>query len=90
MAGDDAVSEEVLPVQPELRRAVRDECVDLNERAGIEQDVETFTRGELAPCVLALDPHRSPTLVRLLAHPLEARNPFGVLRHVVWLPAVSG
>ena len=90
MAGDDPVSEEVLPIQAELRRAVRDERVNLNKRTRIQQEVEALARGELAPGVLALDPHRSPTLARLLAHPLEARNPFGVLRHVVWLPAVSG
>ena len=89
VAGDDAVAEEVLAIQPELRRAVGDECVELDERSGVEEEVEALARGELAPGVLALDPHRSPTLARLLAHPLEARNPFGVLRHVVWLPAVS-
>ena len=90
VAGDDAVAEEVLPVQPELRRAMRDERVELDERAGIQQEVEPLARGQLAPGMLALDPHRSPTQARLRAHPLEARDPLGVRRHVLWLPAVAG
>ena len=62
VAGDDAVAEEVLPVEAELRRAVGDERVELDERPGIEQQVEALARRQLAPGVLALDPHRSPAL----------------------------
>jgi hypothetical protein len=90
MPRDDPISEEVLAIQPELRRPVRDECVHLDKGPGIQQEIQSLARCELAPGVLAFDAYGSPTQARLLSHPLEARNPFSVLRHVVWLPAVSG
>ena len=82
VAGDDAVAEDALLVEPEVRRAVRDERVELDERARVEQQVEALARGQLAHRVLPLDAGRSPTLPRLRAHPLESRDPFRVLRHV--------
>ena len=42
-------------VEPELRRAMRDERVELDERARVEQQVEALARRQLAPGVLALD-----------------------------------
>ena len=62
VAGHHSVTEEVLPVHPELRRPVGHKGIQLDEGARIEQQVEPFPRRELAPRMLALDADRSPTL----------------------------
>ena len=59
-------------VEPELGRPVGDERVELDERSGIEQEVEPLAGRQLAPRVLALDPDRAATEQRLGAHLLEA------------------
>ena len=71
VAGDDAVAEEVLPVEAELGRAMGDEGVELDERARVEQQVEPLARRQLAPGVLPFDPDGSATEQRLRAHLLE-------------------
>ena len=53
VAGDDAVAGNDLLVHAEVAAAVRDELVDLLERAGIEQEVDALARGQLAGLVLA-------------------------------------
>ena len=81
MAGDDAVAEDVLLVEPELGRPMGDERVELDERAGIEQEVESLARGQLAPGVLSFDPDGSPAEQRLGAHPLEPAQSLFIRRH---------
>jgi len=81
MAGDHAVAEDVLLVEPEFRRAMRDESIQLNERSRIEQEIESFARRQLAPRVLALDPDGSPAEQRLGSHPIELGQPFFIRRH---------
>ena len=56
-AGDDAVAgNRRCLVHAEVAAAVRDELVDLLERAGIEQQIDPLARGELAAVVLLLQP----------------------------------
>src|SRR5690606_1576039 len=55
VAGDDAVAEDLLLLEAEARGAVRDEAVQLDEAALVEQEVEPLARGELAARVLRLD-----------------------------------
>ena len=69
-------------VEPELGRPVGDERVELDERPGIEQEVEALARGQLAEGVLPLDPDRSPTEQRLPAHLLQALEALFAGRHV--------
>jgi hypothetical protein len=52
LPGDDAVARDDLLIHPEVAAAVRDELVDLLERAGIEQQVDPLARGQLAGLVL--------------------------------------
>ena len=47
---------------------MRDECVDLGEAVLVEQQLEPLARRQLAARVLLLEPLRSPTLARLVAH----------------------
>jgi hypothetical protein len=70
--GHDAVPENELLVQAELRGTVRDERIQLDERPGVEQQVEALARRELAPGVLAIDAGRSPTEQGLGSHALES------------------
>ena len=79
--GHDAVAQDVLLVEPEVSRPVRDERVELDERARVEEQVESLARGQLAPRVLALDADRSPTELRLPAHPLQALEALFAGRH---------
>ena len=81
VSGDDAVAEEELLVEPELRRAVGDERVQLDERARVQEEVQSLARRELAPRVLSLDADRTAALQRLGPQLLESRDSFGVRRH---------
>ena len=56
VAGDDAVARDDLLLHPEIGAAMRDELVDLLERAGIEQPLDALARGELALLVLLAQP----------------------------------
>jgi hypothetical protein len=59
---------------------MRNEGVELDERVGIEQEVEAFARGQLAPTVLLLDSVFAAAEQRLGAHRLQSRNAFFVRR----------
>ena len=87
---DDAVAEEVLAIETELRRAVRDERIELHERARVEEQVEALPCRELAPRMLALHPHRASALQGLRTQTLEARDPLGVRWSRPGLPPVMG
>ena len=75
VSGDHAVAEEVLLVEPELRRPMGDECVELDKRTRVEEQVESLARGQLSPGMLPLDPDGAAAKQRLLAHlpqPIDA------------------
>ena len=78
VAGDDAVAEERFGRR---RVAVRDERVELDERSRVEQQVESFARGQLAGGVLLGDARGATALARRGAHLLEARESLRVGRH---------
>ena len=65
VAGHDAVARHELRLHPEVAAAVRDQLVGLAERAGIEEEVDPFARGQLAGVVL-------PPAARLAAARLRA------------------
>ena len=71
VAGDDAVAVELLLLEAEVGRPVRDEPVELDEAAFVEQEVEPLARGELALGVLRLDARGAAALLRLGAAALE-------------------
>ena len=54
-AGDDTVGERPVVLDAEAVRAVAGEHVELDERAGVEQQVDALAGGELAALVLAPD-----------------------------------
>ncbi len=56
VAGDHTVARDLLLLHAEVGAAMLDEHVPFFEGAGIEQEVETFARGELALGVLRLHP----------------------------------
>ena len=76
VAGDDAVAEDLLLLHPEVGAAVRHELVDLDEAAGIEEQLDALARGELARGVLALDAGGAAAEHRLLVHLLELLDLF--------------
>ena len=78
VSGDDAVAEEGFG---RGRVAVRDERVQLDERSRVEQQVETFARGQLAGGVLLGHTCDATALARRGAHLLEEREPLRVGRH---------
>jgi hypothetical protein len=55
MSGDDAVVQDPPFVELEILRAVRDDCVELDERAKVQEDVESFASRQLALLVLTVD-----------------------------------
>ena len=70
-AGDDAVAEKELLVEPERGGAVDREAVEFDERIRIDERVDAFAGGALAARVLAIDRLLPGRGERLLAHPLE-------------------
>jgi hypothetical protein len=69
VARHDAVAEDLLILHPEVRAAMRDEPVELDEAARVEQQVDSLARRELAGGVLLL--------ASVLAAPFQC---FGVAR----------
>jgi hypothetical protein len=58
-----------------------DKGVELDERSGVEEQIEPLARGQLPPLMLALDSNRAATEARFETHLLEARQPLFVRRH---------
>ena len=73
--GDHTVGERSGVLDPEAVRPVTGEHVELDEGAGVEQQIDPLARGELAPLVLALDRRRAPRVERLLPQGRELREP---------------
>jgi hypothetical protein len=60
VAGDDAVAVKLLPVEAEVRGAVRDEAVELLEGAFVEEEGETLAGGPFARLMLSSDAGLTP------------------------------
>ncbi len=90
MAGDDAIAEEELAVEPEIRGAVRDERIQFHEAARVQEEVQALARGQLAEGVLALDSHGASALQGLGAHPPQLLKPLFAARHVDLLNLAAG
>ena len=69
--------------QTELRRAMRDERIELDEGPGIEQQLESLAGRQLAPGVLSLDTDRAAAEQRFGSHLREAIQPLVVGRHAL-------
>ena len=74
-AGDDAVGERAGVLDAEAVGPVAGEHVELDEGAGVEQQLDALAGGELAALVLALDGRGAPRVERLLAQRLELGEP---------------
>ena len=74
-AGDDAVGERPVVLDAEAVGPVAGEHVELDERVGVEQQLEALAGGELAPLVLALDRGRAPGVQRLFPQLGELLEP---------------
>ena len=70
-AGDDAVAEHLLVFHAEVVALVDHELVDLEEGAGIEQQLEPLARGLLAGLVLAPDAVLAAAQLGLGVTPME-------------------
>ena len=55
MPGDDAVAEDLLLLHAEVGAAMRDELVELDEAALVEQGGDALARGQLAGLVVLVD-----------------------------------
>ncbi|HET9520966.1 MAG TPA: hypothetical protein VFO73_07980 [Candidatus Limnocylindrales bacterium] len=81
MAGDDAIAQVRRLAGVRRRRSIRHERIELDERAGIEQEVEPLAGRQLPASMLLLDPRLAPTEKRFGAHPPQALDPFLVRGH---------
>jgi len=81
MAGDDAVSEEALLVQPEVTAAMGHEGVELDEAVRVQQQLQPLARGQLALGVLLVDAFLSTAEARRRTHLVEALDLRLVLTH---------
>ena len=81
VAGDDAVAERMLVGDPEFGRAMDDIPIELDERAGVEQQLESLARRQLAHRMLLLDSRGSPAGQRFIAHRVEPGESFVVRGH---------
>ncbi len=60
--GDHAIAERSVLGHAEVGGAVGDESIQLDERTGVEEEVEAFARSELPLLVLLRDPRGAATL----------------------------
>ena len=81
VASHNAVAEEHLFVEPEIRRAMRHQCVEFDEGGRVEEEVESLAGGELAARVLLFDSGGSPAEPGLLSHLHQASDPLLARRH---------
>ena len=72
VAGDDAVAEDALVLEPESAAAVDDERVELDEGPRIEQQLEPLARGQLPFGVLLLDTFLTAAESRLRAQRVQS------------------
>ena len=80
VARHDAVTEEALLPDAELGGPMRDECIELDEASGVEEQVEPLARGQLAALVLLFDALFAAAQHRLGTHAAQPFGPF-VDRH---------
>ena len=81
VSGHDAIAEVALLGKPEVSRPMRHEGIQLDERPGVEQQIEAFASGQLAGSMLLLDALGSAAELRLGAHLVEPIQPFFIRRH---------
>ncbi len=74
VAGDHAVTVGAPAQHVEVRVAVADERVELDERPGVEERLDALAGEPLAPLVLSRDRAFVARVARLVAEPLEARE----------------
>ena len=84
VAGDDAVTEDLLLLHAEVVAAVGDELVHLDEAAGVEQKIDTLAGGELAGGVLPLDAFGPPAELGETLFVFEALDRVGFGRRRRW------
>ena len=82
--GDDAVAEDLLLLHAEVGAAMRDEPVELDEAALVEQRLDALARGELAGLVLLVDAGLAAGELRLRLHLLEAARSDRSWDHGSW------
>ncbi len=70
-AGHDAVADGAVVFQAEARRLVAHEGADLDERAGVEQDLDALARAQLALFVLLREAGFAAAGAALGAAPVE-------------------
>jgi hypothetical protein len=78
VARDHAIAVEFLRLQPEVRRPMDDEAIQLDKRALVEKKIEPFARGELAFLVLRLEARLASALLGLRP---AARQELELLSH---------
>jgi hypothetical protein len=77
----DAVAQVSLAVEPEVRRTVGDERVQLDQRALVEQQRESLASRQLAPSMLLIDSLLPATEHRFRASRLELLDLFAIRGH---------
>ena len=86
-AGDDAIARKPLILDSEVVALMQDEAIDLEERAGVDQDFEPLARRLLPGLVLTLDPLFAAAELRLAIAPAQLLQPI-VHRHGVIVDGV--
>src|SRR5262249_28978298 len=71
VAGDHAVAGDLGLAHPEVEAAMRAQLVELDERAGIEEQLDPLARGELALAVLLFDALGTAARFRALVQSAE-------------------
>ena len=90
VAGDHAIAQDALLVEPEVGGSMRHERVELHERAGVEKQVQPLACGQLALGVLLRDTLDAASHARLCAQLVEARDLLAVGWHgFLTLPDLS-
>ena len=80
VAGDDTVAEDAVVFAVDGPRL--DEGVELDERSGVEQQIDSLASRQLSAGMLLVDAGLAPAEERFRAHRSQPLDPFLVRRHV--------
>src|SRR4051794_18474091 len=83
MSGHDSVAEVALVLEPEVRRTMGNESVELDKGVRVEQQLEALARRQLAALVLLSDAFLATAEHRRGAHLLETRQLGFLPRHEI-------